>query len=153
MNKITLSLFDTLQLEGEINGFHNPQTKEVLYKGFINHNLPIVLKYDLFDLSEELKSQRKKIDDLRNDLVKKYGEIDSDGNYTIKMYDEIDGKDNTTKLGKNFVDFENEYNELLSQNIEISYPKITREDLIKIGDTTDNYRFLFKLIHKNDETI
>lgn len=153
MKKITLSLFDALQLESELNGFVNQQTNEVVYKGFINHNLPIILKYDLLDLSEDLKKEKAKIDELRNELVKKYGEVDNEGNYTIKMYDEIDGKQNTTKLAKTFIDFELEYNQLLSQTTEISYNEITRDDLKKAGDSTDNYRFLFKLVKKNEETI
>jgi hypothetical protein len=111
------------------------------------------LKYDLLDLSEDLKSEKTKVDELRNELVKKYGEVDSEGNYTIKMYDEVDGKQNTTKLADTFVEFENEYNQLLSQTKEFSYNEITRDDLKKAGDSTDNYRFLFKLVKKNDDSI
>lgn len=153
MKTLTLSLFDALQLESELNGLKNPQTNEVIYKGFINHNLSVVLKYDLLDLSEDLKSEKTKVDELRNELVKKYGEVDSEGNYTIRMYDEVDGKQNTTKLADTFIEFENEYNQLLSQTKEFSYNEITRDDLKKAGDSTDNYRFLFKLVKKNEDSI
>lgn len=147
MKKLNLSLFDALQLESEINGFVNPQTKETVYKGFIKHNLPVVLKYDLFELSEKLIVEKKKVDEIRNDLIKKYGEADNEGNINVKMYDEIgEGK---VKITENFLEFEKEYNELLSQNLELNYNEITRDDLKKVGDSEDNYRFLFKLVKKD----
>ena len=146
MKKLNLSLFDALQLESEINGFVNPQTKETVYKGFIKHNLPVLLKYDLFEVSEKLLTEKKKIDEIRNDLIKKHGETDGEGNINVKMYDEIaDGK---VKITKKFLEFEKEYNELLSQTIELSYNEITREDLKKVGETEDDYRFLFKMVKK-----
>ena len=46
MSSIKLKLHEYYSLDSEINGLKNPQTNEVIYKGFINHNLSVVLKYD-----------------------------------------------------------------------------------------------------------
>lgn len=145
MNKITITLLELLQLESELNGFVNQQTKEKVYKGFINHNLPILLKYDLLNLSEFLSNERKKIESLRDELIKQYGKLNEDGNYYLNLYED---SDNMTKLSESYILFENDYNKLLSQEIEIEYPDITRSDLGKIGDTSDNYTIFFKLIKK-----
>lgn len=148
MKTLTLTLLDALQLESELNGFVNPQTKETVYKGFINHNLPILLKYDLMDLSQQLLDERKKVEQLRDDLIKKYGETDENGTISIKMYEEVE--ENMTKISDSYLMFQNEYNSLLSQEIEVKYHEITRDDLKKAGESTDNYMLLFKLVKKEE---
>lgn len=148
MKTLTLTLLDALQLESELNGFVNPQTKETVYKGFINHNLPILLKYDLMDLSQQLLDERKKVEQLRDDLIKKYGDTDENGTISIKMYEEVE--ENMTKISDSYLMFQNEYNSLLSQEIEVKYHEITRDDLKKAGESTDNYMLLFKLVKKEE---
>jgi hypothetical protein len=149
MKTLKLTLFDILQLESELNGFKNPQTQEVIYKGFINHNLSILLKYDLMDLSEQLLTEKKKVEQLRDDLIKKYGKFDENGNISIKMYNE-ESKDNQLTISEEYLEFEKEYNLLLVQEVEIRFPEISREDLKNAGNTTDNYMMLFKLMKENN---
>ena len=43
-----LQLGEILHLEKEINGYVNPETNEQEFKGFINQDLSIILKYKLY---------------------------------------------------------------------------------------------------------
>jgi len=148
MEKIILSLNEILQLESEINGYLNPENGEIIYQGFLKTNLPIILKYELTELSETLFKERKKIDMLRDELIKKYGE-EENGNIAIKMINEIkdeEGNITSKEINPSYVEFSKEYSELLNQEKEIEYPEITKENLKKAGETKDNYKILFKLI-------
>lgn len=51
-------------------------------------------------------------------------------------------------INPKYVEFDNEYNLLLNQEIEIEHPEISKEDLKDAGKTKDQYRVLFKLIKK-----
>ena len=64
------------------------------------------------------------------------------------MINEIkDEEGNITKvINQKYIEFSNEYSELLKQEKEIEYPEITKEQLKKAGETTDDYKILFKLI-------
>ena len=151
MEKITLKLGDVLQLEGEINGYVDPQSGDEVYEGFSKQNLSIILKYELSDFSSTLKSERTKVETLRDELIKKYGEEDGKGGIMVKMYNEVkDDEGNVTGkvINPQYIEFDNEYGVLLSQEIEIEYPEITKEDLKEAGKTKDKYQVLFKLIKK-----
>lgn len=151
MEKITLKLGDILQLESEINGYTDPQSGEVVYEGFTKQNLSIILKYELSDFSATLKTERTKVDSLRDELIKKYGEDDGKGGILVKMYNEVkDEEGNITGkvINPQYVEFDNEYGTLLSREIEIEYPEITKQDLKDAGKTKDKYLVLFKLIKK-----
>jgi hypothetical protein len=151
MEKITLRLGDILQLESEINGYTEPQTGEQVYEGFAKQNLSIILKYELSDFSTTLKGERSKVEALRDDLIKKYGEDDGKGGVLVKMYNEVkDEEGNVTGsvINPQYIEFDKEYGTLLSREIEIEYPEITKEDLKEAGKTKDKYQVLFKLIKK-----
>jgi hypothetical protein len=151
MEKITLRLGDILQLESEINGYTEPQTGEQVYEGFAKQNLSIILKYELSDFSTTLKGERSKVEALRDDLIKKYGEDDGKGGVLVKMYNEVkDEEGNVTGsvVNPQYIEFDKEYGTLLSREIEIEYPEITKEDLKEAGKTKDKYQVLFKLIKK-----
>ena len=150
MEKLTLKLGDVLQLGHELNGLTNPETGERIYEGFLNQNLSIILKYELTDLGEFLIKERKKIEGLRDELIKKHG-TEINGSVAVKMYlEEKDGEGNVigNVINPKYVEFDNEYNLLLNQEIEIEYPEISKEDLKDAGKTKDQYRVLFKLIKK-----
>jgi hypothetical protein len=150
MEKLTLKLGDVLQLGHELNGLTNPDTGERIYEGFLNQNLSIILKYELTDLGEFLIKERKKIEGLRDELIKKHG-TEINGSVAVKMYlEEKDGEGNVigNVINPKYVEFDNEYNLLLNQEIEIEYPEISKEDLKDAGKTKDQYRVLFKLIKK-----
>lgn len=151
MEKITLRLGDILQLESEINGYTEPQTGEQVYEGFTKQNLSIILKYELSDFSKTLKSERSKVEVLRDELIKKYGEEDGNGGIMVKMYNEVkDEEGNVTGsvVNPQYIEFDNEYGTLLSREVELEYPEITKEDLKDAGKTKDKYQVLFKLIKK-----
>lgn len=153
MEKVKLKLGDLLQLESEINGLVIPEkdTQRVIYEGFTKQNLSIILKYELKELGEFLKTERKKIEELRDELIKKYGEDDNNGGIFVKMWIEETDKDGnvTSKyINPKYVEFDNEYGTLLDQEKEIDTPEITIEDLKRAGDTKDDYKVLFTLIKK-----
>jgi hypothetical protein len=151
MEKITLRLGDILQLESEINGYTEPQTGEQVYEGFAKQNLSIILKYELSDFSTTLKSERSKVEVLRDELIKKYGEEDGNGGIIVKTYNEVkDDEGNVTGkvLNPQYIEFDNEYGTLLSREVELEYPEITKEDLKHAGKTKDKYHVLFTLIKK-----
>lgn len=153
MEKVKLSLKDALQLESEINGLVNQQTGEKIYEGFLKQNLSIVLKYELKEVAEELKNERKKVDELRDDLIKKYGEEDSNGGLIVKMFDEVLNEKNEVvgrKLNEKYMEFDKEYVELLKKEIEFKFPEVTKDDLKNAGETKDDYIVLFKLVKKGD---
>ena len=153
MEKVKLKLGDLLQLESEINGLVIPEkeTQRVIYEGFTKQNLSIILKYELKELGEFLKTERKKIEELRDELIKKYGEDDNNGGIFVKMWiEETDEEGNVISkyINPKYVEFDNEYGTLLDQEKEIDTPEITKEDLKRAGDTKDDYKVLFTLIKK-----
>lgn len=151
MEKLKVKLGDILQLESEINGLVSQETGEVIYEGFLKQKLDIILKYELVELSEFLKKERKKIETLRDDIIKKYGEDDGKGGILVRMFDEEkDEAGNVVKRTMNpkYVEFDKEYGELLNKDIEIEHPEITKDDLKGAGKTNDDYKALFKLIKK-----
>jgi hypothetical protein len=151
MEKITLKLGEILQLESEINGFVDPQTGNQLFEGFTKQNLPIILKYELSDLSKELKAERTKVEELRDELIKKYGEDDGKGGIMVKMYSEVkdeEGNVISSPINPKYIDFDKDYGSLLNQDKEIEVPEITKDDLKEAGKSKDQYVILFKLVKK-----
>jgi hypothetical protein len=151
MEKINLKLGEWLQLEKEINGFINQETGEQIYEGFLKQNLDIILKYELTEISEELLSEKKKIDSLRDELIKKHGEEDGKGGIMVKMFNEVKDEEGNvigSTVNPKWIEFDDEYGKLLSQEKEIECPEITKEDLKSAGKSKDKYQVLFKLIKK-----
>lgn len=137
--------------KSEINGFVNPETGEKIYEGLLKQNLDIVLKYDLTELSEVLTKERKKVESLRDELIKKHGEADENGGIMVKMFNEQkdeEGNVISKVVNPKYVEFDQEYGELLNREIDVEYPEITREDLKEAGKSKDKYLVLFRLIKK-----
>lgn len=148
-----LQLGEILQLEKEINGYVNPETNEQEFKGFINQDLSIILKYKLSELSDFLTNEKKKVGDLRDSLIKKYGKPDEEGKIVVKMFIEdestsIEGEEPKMIVNPEFKKLDEEFGKLLVQEIEVDVPEITLDDLKEAGKTKDNYKLLFKLIKK-----
>lgn len=144
-------LGDVLQLESEINGLINPETGEVIYLGFLKQNLDIILKYELTELGDFLRKERKKVEGLRDELIKKYGSDDGTGRIVVVMFNEVkdeDGNITSKTINPNYIEFDKEYGELLNTEISVEYPDITKEDLKSAGKTNDDYKVLFRLIKK-----
>lgn len=66
---------------------------------------------------------------------------------TLEKKDE-NGEVISTIINPKYVEFDKEYGTLLSQDKEIEYPEITKDDLREAGKTNDQYVVLFKLIKK-----
>lgn len=135
---MNFTIREILDLEKEINGYQIDN--QIIFEGFINQKLPILLKYKLFSFSKRLIEERDKIGELRNELIIKYGE-EKDGSHVITQLSE-----ETNELNKNYELFIIEYNTLLDNKIDIEVPEININDIASAGSTIDNYNILFKII-------
>ena len=147
MEKISLKLHEILTLEAELNGAKNQQTGEVTLKGLANQKLGIVTKYHINELSKKVQTEKESIDKLREELIKKLG-TEEDGQVFIKMYDEEkdeEGNIVSRSLTENFLEFNKEYDTLLSEVKELEYRPFELSELASI-ETEANYDVFFKLI-------
>jgi hypothetical protein len=154
MAKLTLKLGQILQLESEINGYTNPQNGQEVFIGFRKHKLPLKTKYWLTELGDRLSAEKKVVETLRDEIIQKHGEDDGKGGIQIGVF--IEQKDENDKvisreLNPQYVEFQNEFNALLSEEKEVEYTPLTMEDLDKVGETTDDYNLLFMLVQKPNE--
>jgi molybdopterin converting factor small subunit len=149
MKTQSFKLFELLNLEAELAGATNNQTGEKIIEGLLNQKLPVVTKYHLNILLSNLSAEKKTIDALRDELIKKYGKEDENGNIGISMVietGEVNDKDEPIKdINPAYIEFNDEYGELLNQEKEISVPTIKLSDLDKI-ETKDNYILIFKYL-------
>jgi hypothetical protein len=149
MKNQSLKLFELLNLEAELAGATNNQTGEKIIEGLLNQKIPVVTKYHLNILLSNLSAEKKTIDALRDELIKKHGTEDKDGNIGISMVietGEVNDKDEPVKdINPAYIEFNDEYGELLNQEKEISVPTIKLSDLDKI-ETKDNYVLIFKYL-------
>jgi ribosomal protein L2 len=143
MEKIKLSLAELLTLEAELNGYVNPQSGEQILSGFLKEKLNLATKYWLTKLSDKLTSKKKTIEVLRDELIKKFGE-EKDGNIGIETF--LD--EEKTKVNPKFIEFQDEWAKLLSEEEDIEYNPLTVADLEKI-DSEGNYNLVFKLVKED----
>ena len=141
MEKIKLSLSELLTLEAELNGYVNPTTGEQVLSGFLKEKLNLATKYWLTKLSDKLTSKKKTIETLRDELIKKFGEEKEGGSIGIETF--LD--EEKTKVNPKFIEFQDEWAKLLSEEEEIEYNPISVADLEKI-DSESNYNLVFKLV-------
>jgi hypothetical protein len=149
MKTQSLKLFELLNLEAELSGATNPQTGEKILEGLLNQKLPVVTKYHLNILLSNLSAEKKTIDSLRDELIKKHGKEDENGNIGISMVIETgelnDKGEPIRDINPAYIEFNDEYGELLNQEREIQLPQIKLSDLDKI-ETKDNYILIFKYL-------
>lgn len=149
MQSTTLQLGQILQLEAEVNGIVNTQTGEVISKGLLKEVLKFKTKYWLMQLSEDLASEKKKIDAVRETLIKELGEEDETGSISLPLYisevvDE-EGKVVSREFNPKFVEFQEKFNELLIETKELSHGKFLLEDFEAV-ESAEVYPVFFKLI-------
>jgi hypothetical protein len=147
MEKISLKLHEILTLDAELNGAKNQQTGEVTIKGLANEKLSLVVKYHMNELSKKVASEKQSVETLREELIKKLG-TEEDGQVFIKMYDELkdeEGNVVSRSLSENFIEFNKEYETLLSEVKELEYRPFELSELASI-ETEENYEIFFKLI-------
>jgi hypothetical protein len=143
MEKIKLSLAELLTLEAELNGYVNPQSGEQILSGFLKEKLNLATKYWLTKLSDKLTAKKKTIETLRDELIKKFGE-EKDGSIGIETF--LD--EEKTKVNPKFIEFQDEWAKLLSEEEEVEYNPLTVSDLEKI-DSEGNYNLVFKLVKED----
>ena len=102
---------------GDIWGSQEP------LKVLIGQKFPVLVSYKLSKLVMKLNEQFKVIEEVRNGLIKKYGVADEKGQITVKPD------------GENFPKFVDEFNELMSQEVEIAPGKVKLPE--KVAATCD----------------
>jgi hypothetical protein len=105
--------------------------REPLQK-LITEKFPVMVSYKLAKLVNKLNEQNKVIEEVRQGLIKKYGEKDDKGNTQVKQE------------GENWVKFVGEFNELMSQEIELVIDKVKLPE--KVSSTCDSCK------HNMDKT-
>ena len=143
MEKIKLSLADLLTLEAELNGYVNPQSGEQILAGFLKEKLNLATKYWLTRLSDKLTSEKKTIEGLRDELIKRYG-VEKDGSISIDTF--LD--EEKTEINPKFIEFQDEWTKLLSEEKEVDYNPLSISDLEKI-ESSENYSIVFKLVKED----
>ena len=147
MEKISLKLHEFLTLETELFGVKNQQTGEVTSKGLLNEKLSLVAKFWLNELGKKVASEKESVEKLREELIKKLG-TEEEGQVFIKMYDEIKDEEGNTvsrSLTSNFIEFNQEYEKLLSEEKELEYRPFDLSELANV-ETEGNLNVFFKLV-------
>ena len=156
MEKISLKLFEFLNLEAEINGLINQQTGETISKGLLSEKLNMVTKYWITDLNKRLTSEKESINKLRDELIMKFGTQDEQGGWQLipsfRKEDGVDGDGNPKFINEpnpQFFEFQKEYNDLLNQERELEYKPFNISDFAHV-ETDGNYSTFFQLIKVED---
>lgn len=148
MKKISLKLFEILDLKAELSGVKNQETGEVRLEGLLAQKLPITtVKYWLDSLVNTLTEEEKSIESVRQELVKQYGKENDKGEFFIPVAQPKQNPEDENEplyYTEEYIKFMNEYNEFLTSNEkEISVKGFKLEDL-KDVNTTDNYPLVYK---------
>jgi hypothetical protein len=141
MAHIQLTLNEIYKLDSELNGFANQETGEILSLGLLSENLSLPTKYWLTNLAKKTSSEKSIIDQLRKDLIVKYGTKDKNDNFEITVW--ID--ETKTNFNPLYVQFQEEFNDLLQEVKEIEYHEFKLEEFNDVK-TSDNYIIFYKLI-------
>ena len=147
MEKISLKLHEFLTLEAELFGVKNQQTGEVTSKGLLNEKLSLVAKFWLNELGKKVATEKESVEKLREELIKKLG-TEEDGQVFIKMYDEVkdeEGNVVSRSLTSNFIEFNQEYEKLLSEEKDLEYRPFDLSELANV-ETEGNLNVFFKLV-------
>jgi len=147
MKNLTVKLFEIYSLQSELNGLINQQTGEKVKTGILDENIGLVAKYWINQLNDLVAAETKVLDAQREELIKKYGTADEEGGISLQMVIkemDKDGKE-VSKMNPKFADFNKEFNELLSQEKELSYHPIKLETLADVK-SDNNYPNFFKFV-------
>jgi hypothetical protein len=148
MHTIQLTLGEILFLKNEIYGLISPTTREVLQKGLVNQNIPIKIKYWLNVLGEKVNYEDRIVKQLYDELGYKYGELDKSGNLILNPT--IKQEDESFKVNPNFLEFQNEYSNLLQTLKELEYTPFLLSDIEQLT-FEENYPIFNKLIANDKE--
>lgn len=147
MQSQKIKLFEFYNLDVELNGRVNQQTGQKLTTGILEEKLSLVAKYWLTQLANTVKAEITLLDAQRDELIKKYGTEDEEGGVSLApaLVETDDSGVEIRKPNPKFLEFNQEFNELLAQEKEVSYAPIKLTDLANI-ETSNNYATLFKFI-------
>lgn len=168
MEKITLKLYDFLNLEADINGVIDQRTGQRVRKGLLQYPLPMGVKYWITKLAKTVGEEKTIIDGLKDELVKKYG-TERDGSIVVATtIDDLDKKGNPIKIkvknqegeeievnrqviNPQYLAFEKDYAEILQQEKELDYRPILLSELATHDnpnglETEETYETFFKLV-------
>jgi hypothetical protein len=146
MEKKSLKLAEYYQLEAELNGVTNNQTGEKVLNGLLSQKLTLSTKYWLTDLAKRVKEQTEACENLKNELIKKYGE-EKDGQIQITF--NVKNEAGEDVPNPKFLEFQNEYQNLLNEERELEYKELKLSDIGDI-ETEDSYHLLFSLLKVED---
>ena len=169
MEKITLKLYDFLNLEAELNGVTDPRTQQRTRKGLLHQPLSMGTKYWLSRLVKTVAEEKTIIDALKDELIKKYGTEKEDGSIMVELaIPDLDKKgkpvmvkvtaeDGSEKeqarmvINPQYLAFEKEFNEILQQEKELEYRPFSFADLTTHDkpngiETDESYDTFFKLV-------
>ena len=141
MAHIQLSLKEIYKLDSELNGFANQETGEILSLGLLSENLSLPTKYWLTNLAKKTSSEKSIINQLKEDLIAKYGTKDKNDNFEIAVWTD----ETKTNFNPLYVQFQEEFNNLLQEVKEIEYHEFKLEEFNDVK-TSDNYIIFYKLI-------
>ena len=141
MAHIKLTLQEIYKLDSELNGYANQSTGEILSLGLLNEKLSLPTKYWLTDLAKKTSSEKLVIDQLKEDLIAKYGTKDKDNIFEIEVWTD----ETKTEFNPSYIQYQQEFNTLLQEVIEIEYHEFKLNDFKNI-ETSDNYTIFYKLI-------
>ena len=141
MAYIKLTLQEIYKLDTELNGFVNPSTGEILSLGLLNEKLSLPTKYWLTNLTKKTSSEKLVIDQLKEDLIVKYGTKDKNNIFEIVVWTD----ETKTDFNPSYIQYQQEFNTLLQEVIEIEYHEFKLDDFKNI-ETSDNYTIFYKLI-------
>jgi len=142
MEKKSLKLAEYYQLEAELNGVTNNQTGEKVLNGLLSQKLTLSTKYWLTDLAKRVKEQTEACENLKNELIKKYGE-EKDGQIQISF--NVKNEAGEDVPNPKFLEFQNEYQNLLNEERELEYKELKLSDLGSI-ETEEVYSMFFSLL-------
>lgn len=146
MQSQKIKLFEFYNLDADLNGRVNQQTGEKLLTGILEEKISLVAKYWLTQLANTVKTEITLLDSQRDELIKKYG-TEEEGAISLApaLVETDDSGVEIRKPNPKFLEFNQEFNELLAVEKEISYAPIKLSDLANI-ETSNNYAMLFKFI-------
>lgn len=141
MKEYTLSLAEVLALDIELNGQYNQETNTQVVVGLLHQSLSLVAKYWITKLAKTVADEKAKVENFKNDLIKKYGTEDEKGAMNIPVYMD----ESRTAINPAFIEFNNEFNTLLREQVTLQYTPIKLSWLEAI-QTNETYGVLYGFV-------
>lgn len=135
--KITLKLFEIIEIHKHLNGETNDNT------GLLSKKLDLTCKFLLYHIDNQIKQHILTIETLQNELVHKYGKINEETNQIIVEPTII--VDENHVINPKYTELINELSGFLNNEVEIDYYPINVEYFKDIEDST-SYKTIYKFL-------